>query len=69
MHNKNLKTPLIILLLVIALAGGYFLGGMGGHGEHGSETAADKGAAEQVQYTCGMHPFIRTSRETARSAV
>ena len=58
MHNKNLKTPLIILLLVIALAGGYFLGGMGGHGEHGSETAADKGAAEQVQYTCGMHPFI-----------
>jgi Cu(I)/Ag(I) efflux system membrane fusion protein/cobalt-zinc-cadmium efflux system membrane fusion protein len=58
MHNKSLKTPLIILLLVIALAGGYFLGGMGGHGEHASQTAGEKSDAEQVQYTCGMHPFI-----------
>jgi Cu(I)/Ag(I) efflux system membrane fusion protein/cobalt-zinc-cadmium efflux system membrane fusion protein len=58
MHTKSLKIPLIILLLVIALAGGYFLGGMRGHGKPGAETAAEKGAAEQVQYTCGMHPFI-----------
>jgi Cu(I)/Ag(I) efflux system membrane fusion protein/cobalt-zinc-cadmium efflux system membrane fusion protein len=61
MANRFLKTPLIVLALVLALGGGYFLGRSGGDGhDHaaGTGAAGEKQAAEKVQYTCGMHPFI-----------
>jgi RND family efflux transporter MFP subunit len=56
--TKKTAIPLLVLLLAAALVAGYFLGA----GRHaGPEvTVADgaKVAAEKVQYTCGMHPFI-----------
>jgi Cu(I)/Ag(I) efflux system membrane fusion protein/cobalt-zinc-cadmium efflux system membrane fusion protein len=62
MSRKDLKVPLIILGLMIALAGGYFLVRTVGQGGKGTETAVKEGAepsaAEKTRYTCGMHPFI-----------
>jgi Cu(I)/Ag(I) efflux system membrane fusion protein/cobalt-zinc-cadmium efflux system membrane fusion protein len=60
---KILKTAILLLALIVALGGGYWLG-MQQHGErtaggdprdHQKETAQAK---EKQQYTCGMHPFI-----------
>lgn len=58
MSKKNMKSPLIALLLIVALGGGYFWGRSGDHDDHGHETATETTAGEKVQYTCGMHPFI-----------
>jgi Cu(I)/Ag(I) efflux system membrane fusion protein/cobalt-zinc-cadmium efflux system membrane fusion protein len=62
MHKKQRKSPLIILLLVIALIGGYFLGRTVAPPGHGTETTmeagAEKAVEEKTQYTCSMHPFI-----------
>jgi Cu(I)/Ag(I) efflux system membrane fusion protein/cobalt-zinc-cadmium efflux system membrane fusion protein len=56
--TKKTAIPLLVLLLLLALAAGYFLGA----GRHaGTEVTAPEGenvAAEKAQYTCGMHPFI-----------
>lgn len=57
--SKKSAIPLLILLLILALAAGYLLGA-GRHAGH--EFAGPEGAkstaTEKTQYTCGMHPFI-----------
>lgn len=53
--KRSIKfTTLLIVIIIVALGGGYWAGRM--HDEHAghSEGAADA----DVQYTCGMHPFI-----------
>jgi Cu(I)/Ag(I) efflux system membrane fusion protein/cobalt-zinc-cadmium efflux system membrane fusion protein len=62
MSRKYLKVPLIILGLMIALAGGYFLVRTFGQVGNGTEPVVKEGAepseVEKTRYTCGMHPFI-----------
>lgn len=57
--SKKTAIPLLILLLILALAAGYFLGA-GRHAGHeiGTPDGAKSAATEKTQYTCGMHPFI-----------
>jgi Cu(I)/Ag(I) efflux system membrane fusion protein/cobalt-zinc-cadmium efflux system membrane fusion protein len=57
--TKKTAIPLLVLLLVAALAAGYFLG-MGRHaGQEAAAPGAETTATEtKTQYTCGMHPFI-----------
>jgi Cu(I)/Ag(I) efflux system membrane fusion protein/cobalt-zinc-cadmium efflux system membrane fusion protein len=55
--SSKLKSVLVVIGLVIALAGGYWAGTM--RNEHGApETVKPSAGAEKVKYTCGMHPFI-----------
>ena len=56
--TKKTAIPLLVLLLLLALAAGYFLGAGRHAGPEATAPAGDKVAAEKVQYTCGMHPFI-----------
>jgi Cu(I)/Ag(I) efflux system membrane fusion protein len=53
--SKNVLIPLILLVVVVASAGGYYLWhSKGAHETHKGEQAAQG----PVQYTCPMHPFI-----------
>jgi Cu(I)/Ag(I) efflux system membrane fusion protein/cobalt-zinc-cadmium efflux system membrane fusion protein len=57
--KRKAAIPLLVLLLILTLAAGYFLGagrhaGPGDHAPEGEQTAAK----QKAQYTCGMHPFI-----------
>lgn len=52
--NKKITVPLILLLLIALAGGGWYAWQHAGH-DHQAEGKAGQGA---VQYTCPMHPFI-----------
>ncbi|WP_432822699.1 efflux RND transporter periplasmic adaptor subunit [Trichloromonas sp.] len=60
MKKSGISTKLFVAVaLLVALAGGYYLGGLrhvgnDEHAGHGHEASPEA----NVQYTCGMHPFI-----------
>jgi len=67
------KLPLLLALVLVAAAGGYWLarsqgGSVPGEHDHGAEHASGRAAEAQV-YQCPMHPWIKSDKPGDRCTI